>query len=96
MYDIEMIIVIVDASIWLSMSISFVNMIKELQSFMIWSWVIIAISDELTMIMIESFWRADDDYDRKFLSENHEKEDSELQTIKIFVENCSIFDFQLL
>jgi hypothetical protein len=55
MFDVEKMIVIAETSIWLSMSISFVNMIKWLHFFMIWSCVTIAIFDELTMIMIEDF-----------------------------------------
>jgi hypothetical protein len=55
MFDIKKIMIIANASIWLSMSMSFVKMIKWLQSCIIWSWVIIAISVDLIMMMIEIF-----------------------------------------
>jgi hypothetical protein len=55
MLDIKKIMIIADVSIWLFISMSFVNMIKWLHFFMISSWMIIAIFEEQTMIMIESF-----------------------------------------
>ncbi len=41
-------------------------------------------------------WWVDDDYDRKFSSKDHEKKNSKLESIKISIEDCSVFDFQLL
>jgi hypothetical protein len=56
----------------------------------------IAIFHDLIVSDFCDFWRIDDNYDRRFSLKNHEKENSELKTIKIFVEDCSIFDFQFL
>jgi hypothetical protein len=56
----------------------------------------IAFLHDLIMSDYRDFCRVDDDDNRKFLSKNHRKEDSEFKFIEIFVEDCSVFYFQLL